>query len=61
MEDGNTGHCIDSDSGTDGTRHGLVHKVRSKVNGQWSMVKGQWSMAKGQWSMVKGRRSKDEE
>ena len=40
MEDGNTGHCIDSDSGTDGTRHGLVHKVRSKVNGQWSKVEG---------------------
>ena len=29
MEDGDTGHCIDSDSGTDGTRHGLVHKVIS--------------------------------
>ena len=47
MEDGDTGHCIDSDSGTDGTRHGLVHKVRTKV--------------KGQWSKVEGRRSKDEE
>jgi hypothetical protein len=33
MEDGDTGHCIDSDSGTDGTRHSLVHKVRSKVEG----------------------------
>ena len=31
MEDGDTGHCIDSDSGTDGTRHSLVRKVRSKV------------------------------
>ena len=29
MEDGDTGDCIDSDSGTDGTRHGLVHKVIS--------------------------------
>ena len=25
MEDGDTGHCIDSDSGTDGTRHDIVH------------------------------------
>ena len=31
MEDGDTGHCIDSDSGIDSTRHSLMHKVRSKV------------------------------
>ena len=40
MEDGDTGHCIDSDSGTDGTRHSLVHKVRSKVEGQRTKDEG---------------------
>ena len=40
MEDGNTGHCIDSDSGIDSTRHSLVYKVRSKVEGQRTKVEG---------------------